>query len=109
VSWPPRAAGPGPTQALWARSRRWSSASTASVTVPAGPTGPWRRPLRPVRDLIEGVRLAEAVGLDFFGVGERRSLSMPVSAPGTFLAAAVTSRIGFGSTGVEEDRNRILR
>jgi alkanesulfonate monooxygenase SsuD/methylene tetrahydromethanopterin reductase-like flavin-dependent oxidoreductase (luciferase family) len=78
--------------------------------VPAGPTGPWRRPLRPIRDLLEGVRLAEEVGLDFFGVGEHRSLSMPVSAPGTFLAAAaVTSRIGLGSTGVEEDRNRILR
>ena len=53
-----------------------------------------------IRDLLQGVRLAEEVGLDFFGVGEHHSLSMPVSAPATFLAAAaaVTSRIGLGST-----------
>lgn len=53
-----------------------------------------------IRDLLEGVRLAEEVGPDFFGVGEHHTLSMPVSAPGTLLAAAAaaTSRIGLGST-----------
>ncbi len=53
-----------------------------------------------IRDLLEGVRLAEEVGLDFFGFGEHHTLSMPVSAPGTLLAAAAaaTSRIGLGST-----------
>jgi alkanesulfonate monooxygenase SsuD/methylene tetrahydromethanopterin reductase-like flavin-dependent oxidoreductase (luciferase family) len=49
---------------------------------------------------MEGVRLADDVGLDFFGFGEHHTMSMPVSAPVTLLAAAgaVTSRIRLGST-----------
>jgi alkanesulfonate monooxygenase SsuD/methylene tetrahydromethanopterin reductase-like flavin-dependent oxidoreductase (luciferase family) len=44
--------------------------------------------------------LAEEVGLDYFGVGEHHSRSMPVSSPATVLAAAgaVTTRIRLGST-----------
>ena len=49
---------------------------------------------------MEGVRLADEVGLDFFGFGEHHTRSMPVSAPVTLLAAAgaATSRIRLGST-----------
>ena len=51
-------------------------------------------------DLMQGVRLADDVGLDFFGFGEHHTLSMPVSAPVTLLAAAgaATSQIRLGST-----------
>ena len=64
------------------------------------PDGSLASTARAIRDLLEGVRLAEEVGLDFFGFGEHHSLSMPVSAPGTLLAAAAatTRRIGLGST-----------
>lgn len=53
-----------------------------------------------ITDLLEGVRLADQVGLDFFGFGEHHSVTMPVSAPATLLAAAgaVTERIRLGST-----------
>jgi alkanesulfonate monooxygenase SsuD/methylene tetrahydromethanopterin reductase-like flavin-dependent oxidoreductase (luciferase family) len=53
-----------------------------------------------IADLMEGVRLADEVGLDFFGFGEHHTVSMPVSAPVTLLAAAgaVTSRIRLGTT-----------
>jgi alkanesulfonate monooxygenase SsuD/methylene tetrahydromethanopterin reductase-like flavin-dependent oxidoreductase (luciferase family) len=53
-----------------------------------------------IRNLIEAIRLAEAVGLDFFGVGEHHTSTMPVSSPTSVInaAAAVTSRIGLGST-----------
>jgi alkanesulfonate monooxygenase SsuD/methylene tetrahydromethanopterin reductase-like flavin-dependent oxidoreductase (luciferase family) len=53
-----------------------------------------------IADLMEGVRLADEVGLDFFGFGEHHTLSMPVSAPVTLLAAAgaATSQIRLGST-----------
>jgi len=53
-----------------------------------------------IADLMEGVRLADEVGLDFFGFGEHHTLSMPVSAPVTLLAAAgaATTQIRLGST-----------
>ena len=52
-----------------------------------------------IADLMEGVRLADEVGLDFFGFGEHHTRSMPVSATVTLLAAAgaATSRIRLGS------------
>jgi alkanesulfonate monooxygenase SsuD/methylene tetrahydromethanopterin reductase-like flavin-dependent oxidoreductase (luciferase family) len=52
-----------------------------------------------ITDLMEGVRLADEVGLDFFGFGEHHTRSMPVSAPVTLLAAAgaATSQIRLGS------------
>jgi alkanesulfonate monooxygenase SsuD/methylene tetrahydromethanopterin reductase-like flavin-dependent oxidoreductase (luciferase family) len=52
-----------------------------------------------IADLMEGVRLADEVGLDFFGFGEHHTRSMPVSAPVTLLAAAgaATSQIRLGS------------
>src|SRR5690348_7305775 len=53
-----------------------------------------------VRDLLEAIKLAEQVGLDFFGVGEHHRHIMPISSPSSVLnaAAAVTARIGLGST-----------
>ena len=53
-----------------------------------------------IRDVLEAVRLAEEVGLDFFGVGEHHRHIMPISSPSSVInaAAAVTTRIGLGST-----------
>jgi alkanesulfonate monooxygenase SsuD/methylene tetrahydromethanopterin reductase-like flavin-dependent oxidoreductase (luciferase family) len=48
-----------------------------------------------VRNLLEQIRLAEQAGLDFYGVGEHHTASMPVSSPSAVInaAAAVTSTI----------------
>ena len=48
-----------------------------------------------VRNLLEQIRLAEQVGLDFYGVGEHHTATMPVSSPAAVInaAAAVTSTI----------------
>jgi alkanesulfonate monooxygenase SsuD/methylene tetrahydromethanopterin reductase-like flavin-dependent oxidoreductase (luciferase family) len=50
---------------------------------------------RAVRNVLEQIRLAEQVGLDFFGVGEHHHEQVPVSAPTSVLnaAAAMTSTI----------------
>jgi len=66
-------------------------------TTDPGPLGPTARALA---DLLEAVRLADEVGLDYFGVGEHHTRAMPVSAPGAFLSAigAATRQIRMGST-----------
>jgi alkanesulfonate monooxygenase SsuD/methylene tetrahydromethanopterin reductase-like flavin-dependent oxidoreductase (luciferase family) len=48
-----------------------------------------------IRNLVEAIRVAEDAGLDFFGVGEHHTFTMPSSSPATVLAAAasMTSRI----------------
>jgi alkanesulfonate monooxygenase SsuD/methylene tetrahydromethanopterin reductase-like flavin-dependent oxidoreductase (luciferase family) len=48
-----------------------------------------------VRNVLEQIRLAEQVGLDFFGVGEHHHEQVPVSSPTSLLnaAAAMTSKI----------------
>lgn len=48
-----------------------------------------------VRNMLEQIRLAEEVGLDFYGVGEHHTATMPVSSPAAVInaAAAMTSRI----------------
>jgi alkanesulfonate monooxygenase SsuD/methylene tetrahydromethanopterin reductase-like flavin-dependent oxidoreductase (luciferase family) len=53
-----------------------------------------------VRDVLEAVKLAEEVGLDFFGFGEHHTRSMPLSSPTAMVnaAAASTERIGLGTT-----------
>ena len=53
-----------------------------------------------VRDVLEAIRLAEEVGLDFFGVGEHHMRAMPLSSPTAVVnaAAASTSRIKLGTT-----------
>jgi alkanesulfonate monooxygenase SsuD/methylene tetrahydromethanopterin reductase-like flavin-dependent oxidoreductase (luciferase family) len=53
-----------------------------------------------IRDALEAVKLAEEVGLDYFGFGEHHTQSMPISSPTSLvnLAAASTSRINLGTT-----------
>jgi alkanesulfonate monooxygenase SsuD/methylene tetrahydromethanopterin reductase-like flavin-dependent oxidoreductase (luciferase family) len=53
-----------------------------------------------IRDALEAVRLAEEVGLDYFGFGEHHTQSMPVSSPTSLVnaAAASTSKIKLGTT-----------
>jgi alkanesulfonate monooxygenase SsuD/methylene tetrahydromethanopterin reductase-like flavin-dependent oxidoreductase (luciferase family) len=48
-----------------------------------------------VRNVLEQIRLAEQVGLDFFGVGEHHHEQVPISSPTSVLnaAASMTSRI----------------
>ena len=50
-------------------------------------------------DTIERIKLADATGLDYFGLGEHHRPDFSISAPATVLAAAstVTSRIKLGS------------
>jgi probable LLM family oxidoreductase len=52
-----------------------------------------------MRNLLEAIRLADEVGLEFFGIGEHHTEEMPASAAATVLAAAapVTKRIRLGS------------
>ena len=53
-----------------------------------------------VRDVLEAVRLAEEVGLDFFGFGEHHTRSMPLSSPTSLItaSAASTERIKLRTT-----------
>ena len=53
-----------------------------------------------IRDALEAARLADEVGLDFFGFGEHHTASMPLSSPTSMVnaAAAVTRRIKLGTT-----------
>jgi alkanesulfonate monooxygenase SsuD/methylene tetrahydromethanopterin reductase-like flavin-dependent oxidoreductase (luciferase family) len=53
-----------------------------------------------IRDALEAVRVAEEVGLDFFGFGEHHTRSMPVSSPTSLViaAAASTRKIKLGTT-----------
>lgn len=53
-----------------------------------------------IRNALEAVRLADDVGLDFFGFGEHHTRSMPVSSPTSLVnaAAASTRRIKLGTT-----------
>lgn len=56
-------------------------------------------PAQRMADLLERIRLAEQVGLGFFGIGEHHRPDYVVSAPSIVLAAAAgqTSRIKLGS------------
>lgn len=53
-----------------------------------------------IRDVLEAVHVAEEIVLDFFGFGEHRTESMPLSSPTSLVngAAASTRRIGLGAT-----------
>ena len=53
-----------------------------------------------LRNVLEAVKLAEEVGLDFFGFGEHHTRSMPLSSPTALVtaAAASTRRIKLGTT-----------
>ena len=56
---------------------------TSFADLPAG-ADPGRR----LRELVEEIELADAVGLDVFGVGEHHRPDFAVSAPAVALAAA---------------------
>src|SRR3954454_8483092 len=62
--------------------------------------GGYGRTAQAVRDVLDAVRLAEEVGLDFFGFGEHHTRSMPLSSPTSLVtaAAASTERIKLGTT-----------
>jgi probable LLM family oxidoreductase len=53
-----------------------------------------------MRNLVEAIRLADEVGLDYFGVGEHHTREMPASAAAVILAGAatVTRTIQLGSS-----------
>lgn len=53
-----------------------------------------------IRDTLEAARLADEVGLDFFGFGEHHTASMPLSSPTSMVnaAAVATERIKLGTT-----------
>lgn len=52
-----------------------------------------------IRNLFEAIVHADDVGLDYFGVGEHHTVSMPASSPGAVIAAAAaaTKQITLGS------------
>ncbi len=52
-----------------------------------------------IRNLHEAIVHADTVGLDYFGVGEHHTMSMPASSPGAVIAAAAaaTKNITLGS------------
>ena len=62
-------------------------------------TGARVDPAQRLADVLERIRLAEQVGLDYFGLGEHHRPDYAISAPATVLAAAAaqTNRIKLGS------------
>jgi probable LLM family oxidoreductase len=62
-------------------------------------TGAFEPSARATRNLVEAIKLADEVGLDFFGIGEHHTKEMPASSAATILAAAasITTRIRLGS------------
>ncbi|WP_372697239.1 LLM class flavin-dependent oxidoreductase [Arthrobacter sp. JSM 101049] len=63
------------------------------------PDGSERTTTEAVRNLFEAIVHADGVGLDYFGIGEHHTTSMPASSPGTLIAAAAgaTRKITLGS------------
>ncbi|NVN00121.1 LLM class flavin-dependent oxidoreductase [Arthrobacter sp. SDTb3-6] len=66
---------------------------------PLNPDGTPGSTTEGVRNLFEAIVHADRAGLDYFGVGEHHTVSMPASSPGTVVAAAAaaTSHIVLGS------------
>ncbi|MEU2288220.1 LLM class flavin-dependent oxidoreductase [Streptomyces sp. NPDC013178] len=66
--------------------------------LPDGSRGPTAQALR---DVLEAIKLADEVGLDYFGVGEHHMRAMPLSSPTSVVnaAAAATRRIKLGGGG----------
>src|SRR4051812_49468809 len=67
---------------------------------PRTPDGGYGPTAQAIRNVLEAVKLAEDVGLDFFGFGEHHTRSMPLSSPTSLVtaAAASTERIKLGTT-----------
>ncbi|POH66599.1 LLM class flavin-dependent oxidoreductase [Cryobacterium zongtaii] len=66
---------------------------------PLNPDGSFRNTAEGIRTLFDAIVLADRVGLDYFGIGEHHTVSMPASSPGALIAAAAaaTDRIILGS------------
>jgi len=66
---------------------------------PANPDGSPRGTAEGIRNLFDAIVVADRAGLDYFGIGEHHTVSMPASSPGAMIAAAAaaTSRIILGS------------
>src|SRR3954453_15032603 len=67
---------------------------------PRTPDGGYGPTAQTIRDVLEAVKLAEDVGLDFFGFGEHHTGWMPLSSPMSLVtaAAASTEQILLGTT-----------
>jgi alkanesulfonate monooxygenase SsuD/methylene tetrahydromethanopterin reductase-like flavin-dependent oxidoreductase (luciferase family) len=67
---------------------------------PRNEDGSYGSTAQAIRNVLEAVKLAEEVGLDYFGFGEHHTGSMPVSSPTSLVnaAAASTSKIKLGTT-----------
>ena len=66
---------------------------------PLNSDGSTRSTAEGIRNLFNAIVHADRVGLDYFGVGEHHTVSMPASSPGALIAAAAaaTGRIILGS------------
>lgn len=66
---------------------------------PLNPDGSPRETAEAISNLFHAIVHADRVGLDYFGVGEHHTISMPASSPGTLIAAAAaaTTQITLGS------------
>ena len=66
---------------------------------PLHPDGSPRGTAEGIRNLFDAIVAADRAGLDYFGVGEHHTVSMPASSPGAMIAAAAaaTDRIILGS------------
>ena len=62
-------------------------------------TGNVRSTAEAIRNVVEAIKLADEVGLDYFGVGEHHRQELPIAVPSVVLAAAasVTRTIKLGS------------
>jgi len=58
---------------------------------PRNPDGSYGTTAQAIRNILEAVKLAEEVGLDFFGFGEHHTASMPISSPTSLVNAAASS------------------
>ncbi|TQL48086.1 putative LLM family oxidoreductase [Homoserinimonas aerilata] len=63
------------------------------------PDGSTRSTAEAIRNLFDAIVHADQAGLDYFGIGEHHTVSMPASSPGTVIAAVAgaTSQIKLGS------------
>jgi alkanesulfonate monooxygenase SsuD/methylene tetrahydromethanopterin reductase-like flavin-dependent oxidoreductase (luciferase family) len=67
---------------------------------PRTESGSYGTSAQAIRNVLEAAKLAEEVGLDYFGFGEHHTGSMPLSSPTSLVnaAAALTSKIKLGTT-----------
>lgn len=63
------------------------------------PDGTLRTTAEAIRNLFDAIVLSDGLGLDYFGIGEHHTTSMPASSPGALIAAAAaaTKQITLGS------------